>query len=116
MGYRHYRAVITRYKFAIFVGRKPFLPDKFFEGHKAGKAGERPASSNYHSASTLQQFDRIELAGWRGGIAPSAVRRAINRELSSRGVRQDELGRSGRPIETSIDERLAGTLWNEPGQ
>jgi hypothetical protein len=38
VGYRHYRAVITRYKFAIFVGRKPFLPGKFFEGHKAGKA------------------------------------------------------------------------------
>jgi len=46
----------------------------------ARSCGERPASSNYHSASTLPQFDRIELAGWRGGIAPWA----IDRELSSR--------------------------------
>ena len=43
IGYRHYRAVITRYKFAIFVGRKSlFYPANFLKDISGeGRWGEK---------------------------------------------------------------------------
>ena len=59
--YRHYRAVITRYKFAIFVGRKPFLPGKFFEGHKRGRPMGRERGSRTGRCQGCKHLERARI-------------------------------------------------------
>src|SRR4029077_2260189 len=61
IGYRHYRAVITRYKFAIFVGRKPFLPGKFFEGHKRGRPMGRERGSRTGRCQGCKHLERARI-------------------------------------------------------